>query len=223
MGDSSDVKMLTKSGEIKPILSVVPLLPTRMHETSNNDSILAVVDEYTFELRDKSCRKIVVFGEDKKEKQSYQYNKCQQRLFTFPFRITDINSDIAVIDRTSDDGRVVVLGNEGGVKWIYQGHPQINTEDKPFNPCDIVTTSVGNVIVADCINNTLYVISGVGGPLLTYKVMLDQGVMFPWSLDIDTRGQLWIGCSAYEGESDSIQFNSIQFNSIQFNSIQSFI
>jgi hypothetical protein len=84
-----------------------------MHETSNNDSILAVVDEYTFELRDKSCRKIVEFGEDKKEKQSYQYNKCQQRLFTFPFRITDVNTDIAVIDRTSDDGRVVVLGNEG--------------------------------------------------------------------------------------------------------------
>ena len=28
MGDSSDVKMVTKSGEIKPMLSVVPLLPT---------------------------------------------------------------------------------------------------------------------------------------------------------------------------------------------------
>jgi hypothetical protein len=41
---------------------------------------------------------------------------------------------------------VVVLGKEGGVKWIYQGHPQINTEDKPFDPRDIVTTSVGNII-----------------------------------------------------------------------------
>jgi hypothetical protein len=25
---------------------------------------------------------------------------------------------------------VVVLGTEGNVKWIYQGHPQINTEYK---------------------------------------------------------------------------------------------
>jgi hypothetical protein len=65
--------------------------------------------------------------------------------------VTDVNSDILVIDLTSDDdGRVVVLGKEGDVKWIYQGHPQINTEDKPFNPCDIVTTSVGNVIVDVC-------------------------------------------------------------------------
>jgi hypothetical protein len=45
----------------------------------------------------------------------------------------DNNSDIVVIDITSkNDGRVVVLGKEGGVKWSYQGHPQINTEDKPF-------------------------------------------------------------------------------------------
>jgi hypothetical protein len=54
---------------------------------------------------------------------------------------------------------MVVLGKERGVKWIYQGHPQINTEDKPFNPRDIVTTSVGNVIVADSNNHALHVIS----------------------------------------------------------------
>jgi hypothetical protein len=65
-----------------------------------------------------------------------------------------------------------------------------------------VTTSVGNVIVADCNNATLHVISGEG-ELLTYKVMLDQGFIDPVSLDIDTLGQLWVGCDTYEGETDS--------------------
>jgi hypothetical protein len=37
----------------------------------------------------------------------------------------------------------------------------------------------------------------------TFKVMSDQGVIFPLSLDIDTCGQLWVGCSAYEGQSDA--------------------
>jgi hypothetical protein len=70
------------------------------------------------------------------------------------------HSDIVVIDMTSNDGgRVVVLGMEGNVKWIYQGHPQINTEYKPFDPKDIVTTSVGNVIVADSNNHTIHAIS----------------------------------------------------------------
>jgi len=101
-----------------------------------------------------------------------------------PINITNVNKDyllshtesqmpilIVVIDsRSDDDGRMVVLGKEGDVKWIYQGHPQINTEDNPFDPCGIVTTSVGNVIVADYTNHTLHVILGEG-ELLTYKVM----------------------------------------------------
>ena len=202
--NSSDVKLITQSGQIKPFLSVSPLATTGIHVTHNNDIILGVVDGGdTYNPTDKSCRKIIVFGENKKEKQSHQYNKHKQRLFTYPFRITDVNSDIVVIDSTSnDEGRVVVLGKEGGVKWIYQGHPQINTEDNPFNPCGIVTTSVGNVIVADCNNHTLHVISGEG-ELLTYKVMSDQGFIFPQSLDIDTCGQLWVGCDTYKGKYDA--------------------
>jgi hypothetical protein len=57
-------------------------------------------------------------------------------------------------------------------------------------------------VVYCSIQSFIIVISGEG-ELLTYKVMSDQGVIFPLSLDIDTCGQLWVGCSAYEGESDA--------------------
>ena len=66
-----------------------------------------------------------------------------------------------------------------------------------------MTTSVGNVIVGDRGNHTLHVISGEGGQLLTYKAMSDQGVICPLSFDIDTWGQLWVGCATYEGHSDA--------------------
>ena len=201
--NSSEVKLLTNSGGIESFISVEPLITTGIHVTHNNDIIVGVMEEHTYKLTDKSCRKIIVFGENKKEKQSYQYNKRKERLFTVPCRFTDVNSDIAVIDSTSRyDGRVVVMGKEGGVKWIYQGHPQSNAEDKPFNPCDIVT-SVGNVIVGDTGNHALHVISGEGGQLLKYKAISDQGVICPLSLDIDTWGQLWVGCATYEGQSDA--------------------
>ena len=203
--DSSEVKLLTISGEIQPFLSVAPLYPLGIHVTNNNNIILGAMEEGDpFKLTDRSCRKVIVLGENNKEIQSYQYNKHKQRLFTVPYRVTGVNSDIVVIDRTSnDEERVVVLGKEGDVKWTYQGHPQINTENKPFNPTDIVTTSVGNVIVTDHKNNALHVISGEGGQLLTYKVMSDQGAIFPYSLDIDTCGQLWVGCSSYKDKSDA--------------------
>ena len=63
-----------------------------------------------------------------------------------------------------------------------------------------MTTSVGNVIVADSNNHTIHAISGEGGELLTYKVMSDHGVKLPLSLDIDTWGHLSVGCNTYEGE-----------------------
>jgi hypothetical protein len=98
---------------------------------------------------------------------------------------------------------VVVVGKEGGVKWIYQGHPKINIEDNPFDPRDIVATSVGNVIVADCNNDAIHVISGEGGQLLTYKVISGQGVIGPLALDIVTWGQLWVGFATLRGQSDA--------------------
>jgi hypothetical protein len=109
--NSSDVKLITQSGQIKPFLSVSPLITTGIHVTHNNDIILGVMEEDTFKLTEKSCRKFIVFGENKKEKQSFEYNKRKQRLFTYPCGISDVNSDIIVIDRICyNDGRVVVLG-----------------------------------------------------------------------------------------------------------------
>ena len=42
--NSSDVKLLTKSGEIKPFLSVSPLLPMGIHVTSDNYIIAGVIE-----------------------------------------------------------------------------------------------------------------------------------------------------------------------------------
>jgi hypothetical protein len=33
--------------------------------------------------------------------------------------------------------------------------------------------------------------------------MSDQGVIFPQSFDIDTCGQLWVGCNTYNDQSDA--------------------
>ncbi|CAC5382970.1 unnamed protein product [Mytilus coruscus] len=195
--DSTEFSLLTtKTGEIKPFLSVSPLLTLGIHVTKHNEIILGVKENGgTYNLTDKSCRKVIIFGTDGKQKQSYEYDKFKQRIFTFPFRITsNVNNDILVIDSTSnDDGRVVGLDREGQVKWTYQGHPQDNSRKKLFGPSDIVTTSVGHVIMTDVNNHFLHVLSGEGN-LLICKDMKNQGILYPISCDIDTKGQLWVGC-----------------------------
>ena len=194
--NSSDIKLLTKSGEIKPFFSVSSsLLPRRIHVTSDNYIIVGVREPGPFTPTDKSTRALLIFGMDGKQQHTYQYDSNKHRLFTLPRRITtNNNKDIVVVDRTSDDtGRVVVVGRDGGLRWTYTGHSKINVTTQ-FNPIDVVTTTAGHIIVCDQRSHALHVLSEQGD-ILTCKVMEDTGIKYPLSLDIDMRGQLWVGCN----------------------------
>ena len=209
--NSSDIKLLTKSGEIKPFFSVSsPLLTYGIHVTSDKYIIVGVKepgDLYT--PTDKSTRALLIFGMDGKQQHTYQYdsNKYRlftllgntHRLFTLPQRITtNNNKDIVVVDSTSGDtGRVVVVGREGGLRWTYTGHSKINVTTQ-FDPIDVVTTTAGHIIVCDHSTHALHVLSEQGD-ILTCKVMEDTGIKYPLSLDIDMRGQLWVGCVKQSG------------------------
>ena len=70
--NSSEVKLLTNAGEIKPFITVAQLITTGIHVTNNNDIIMGAMEKDTYKLTNKKCRQIIVFGENKKEKQSYQ-------------------------------------------------------------------------------------------------------------------------------------------------------
>ena len=63
---------------------------------------------------------------------------------------THKRNNIYVFDSLSEyRERNVVLGREGGVVAIYDGHDGINDRDHPFTPRDLVTTELGNIIVSD--------------------------------------------------------------------------
>jgi hypothetical protein len=55
-------------------------------------------------------------------------------------------------------GRVVVVGWEGGLRWIYTAHSKINVATQ-FNPSDVVTTTAGHIIVCDSSTHALHVLS----------------------------------------------------------------
>ena len=199
--NSSDIKLLTKSGKIKPFFSVSsPLLPWGIHVTSDNYIIVGVTEPVNlYTPTDKSTRALLIFGMDGKQQHTYQYDSNKHRLFTLPRRITtNNNKDIVVLDMTSlDTGRVVVVGREGGLRWTYTGHSKINVTTQ-FKPYDVVTTTAGHIIVCDHRTHALHVLSEQGD-ILTCKVMEDTGIKYPYSLDIDMRGQLWVGCVKQSG------------------------
>jgi hypothetical protein len=209
---SSDIKLLTKSGEIKPFFSVSsPLAPLGIHVTSDNNIIVGVAEsDDLYTPTDKGTRALHIFGMDGKQQHTYQYDSNKHRLFTVPQRITtNNNKDIVVVDSTlGDTGRVVVVGWEGGLRWTYTGHSKINVATQ-FNPNDVVTTTAGHIIVCDIDTHALHVLSGQGD-ILTCKVMEDTGIEYPYSLDIDMRGQLWVGCDEDEDEASNAKIHIVK-------------
>lgn len=198
----SDVKLLTEEGELKTFISVSPLLTRGIHVT-RDDELLVGVREYgdPTKFTDKNCRKVVTFGMDGKEKQSYEFDENDKRMFTVPVRITSsANGDIVITDHESiNHGRLVTISKWGKMKWSYNGIPTM----KSFYPKGVVTTSTGYVIVTDLFNNCLHVLSD-SGQLINYCILTDQGCIGPLSLAIDDDEEsLWLGCSASSAQSNA--------------------
>ena len=53
--------------------------------------------------------------------------------------------------------------------------------------------------MCDFDTHSLHVLSGQGD-ILTCKVMEDTGIKYPYSLDIDMRGHLWVGCEGSDAK-----------------------
>jgi hypothetical protein len=73
------------------------------------------------------------------------------------------------------------LDQEGGIKNIYTGHPDVNHENKLFCPTGIVTTPSDKFVVADLYVHIIYILSSDGG-ILTYHNTETVGVELPSSL-----------------------------------------
>ncbi|CAC5358516.1 unnamed protein product [Mytilus coruscus] len=129
-------------------------------------------------------RVVIVMDEKGNHEKIYEHDRDNKPLFTFPRRITGTsNGNICVIDKldTSHRGRVVFLGPAGNILHIYTGHPDINSNDSPFRPSGILTTSSDNIIVADFHNHTLHILN-CNGVTITYIRTDYLGIMEPFSL-----------------------------------------
>jgi hypothetical protein len=78
---TSEVKRISNNGKIEPFIDVSPLIARGIHVTNENEILLGVRDNGDpYLTTDNSCRKIIVFDSDGNEKQSYEFDRNNQRL-----------------------------------------------------------------------------------------------------------------------------------------------
>ncbi|XP_071162338.1 E3 ubiquitin-protein ligase TRIM71-like [Mytilus edulis] len=180
---------ISSTGELTDsVYDVSPLFPNAIHIISDNKLI---VGAYNSELK----RSAVIIMNKKGDKETvYEHDEHNQPLFTYTWRITSTSTgNIHVVDEISDDsrGKVVILGQGGHIINQYTGHPIIN-KSEPFKPVHIVTTPSDNVVVMDLDTAILHILND-NGHLISYFNTKDIGIEFPYSLAVNTTGQLYIG------------------------------
>jgi hypothetical protein len=93
------------------------------------------------------------------------------RAFGSSILITDNYNNIYVIDCVANelDDRVVALGQNGMVKWIYTGY----FSDYRFTPIDVVFLELYNVVVSDVDNHLLHILDTEGQCIIGTFITLD--------------------------------------------------
>ncbi|XP_052061579.1 uncharacterized protein LOC127701639 [Mytilus californianus] len=192
-----EVKRIRKNGKLEEFINVSPLIARGIHVNKENEIILGVRDSGDpFQITEESCRKILVFGMDGNQKESYEFDKKNKRLVTIPRRIcTDVNGDIIVIDSmTKETNRVLSIARRAGeIKWTYGGEFDFK-QQKAFDPNDITSTQTGYIVLSEVISHRIYILS-LGGDFLTFCDLRTMGVVLPRALAIDSKGLLWVGCA----------------------------
>ncbi|XP_063435902.1 uncharacterized protein LOC134716822 [Mytilus trossulus] len=197
---SNDIILSTKGSRLQQlsvttgkltdsVYDLDPLGPTDIYITCGNKVVVGV---YSNSL---GRRAVFVMNEKGDHETVYEHDENNKPIFNYISSITSTsNGNLHVADYKpgSDRGRVVVLGQEGGIVNTYTGHADIN-KYKPFKPVRIVTTPRDNVIVVD-LNTEVFHILNNRGELLAHFNTKGNTRIHPYCLAFTSKGQLYIGC-----------------------------
>ena len=185
----TELKLYTTDNQVKTFGTVFPLYTLGVHVNKQNEIFLGFSDSDYITISNDIVRRVVLMDHNGDIKQCFEYDRDNQRLFTWPRRICSNDKYIFVVDLLhGGPGRVVVIDKVGQLQWNYNG-----SVDK-FDPKDIAVTSTEIVIVTDCNNHALHILS-LSGEVIICKKISELCIHFPCSLSIDDDDKLWVGTS----------------------------
>ena len=185
------IKKMSENGEIIDTIQT-SFYPRGIAATEDGGFLVCMTDDYSTSLASDSRRLVTKYSRTGNIDSTFELNQ-DSRLFRRPYRIAEnINNDICVSDRTSmGSGRVVVLDNNGNLKFIYEG-PTNNQCQRKFAPAGITCDSFGQILVADTNNHCIHILDR-SGQFLGFLLKPEDGITSPHSLAFDGKGFFWVG------------------------------
>lgn len=199
----SELKIYINDGSLKTFKDFPSFETTGVHVNKYGEVLVGLTEPGSVKVTPKSIRKMVVLNHLRNIKHTYAYDRNRQRLFTVPIRIRTCHDTIFVLDMLNDEmeGRVVGLDYGNHMQWVYNGEG--NKGQNKFYPTGLAVTSTDMILVADCCNHAIHVLD-ITGQVIVCRQVKNLGIEFPFSLDIDFDGLVWVGYLKPDDESENI-------------------
>ncbi|XP_063431640.1 E3 ubiquitin-protein ligase TRIM71-like [Mytilus trossulus] len=206
----SDLHLYTKDNKLKTFKSFSPWRTLGVNVTKDNKILVSLVE--SFFPKPTEDKRLVIMNQDGDIQHTIDYDKDNQRMFTYPGRIKALKDKIVVLDlmNKNSEGRVMMIDYGGLLHWTYNGYNNSNSSQAKFYPSDCAITSADKILVCDLDNHLIHVLNSAG-KIIVCKNVKTLELELPFCLSIDNNDLLWIGCLALkDGKKQNAKISCIK-------------
>eukprot|EP00105_Crassostrea_gigas_P019803 XP_011438414.1 PREDICTED: uncharacterized protein LOC105335965 [Crassostrea gigas] len=186
-----------KNGKTEELIRLDGWRPGKLCVTSTGDILVSMFSN------DAAQSKVVRYS-DSTEKQTIQFDDKGKPLYSgnkkTKYIIENRNQDICVADCGA--GEVVVVNQDGKLRWRYTGYRSIFADNHPFKPRGITTDSQSHILTADGEMDFIHILD-MNGQVIRYIDNCD--LKTPWGLCIDNEDNLFV-CERRGGNVKKIKY-----------------